>query len=156
VVIEHRDDARMYNGGVPASKLACATVVAVLVGLVALPTALADGFGEGQSGRGGQQPGTPPTGGTQQQPSGRPAVASAQTRSGGSDASDGVVQSVSQHSLVLRQLDGSTVTISISGQTTIYVNGAPGRIGDVRAGYVVVGDSSQGKSPGALYVVRSG
>ncbi len=48
----------------------------------------------------------------------------------------GIVQSVSSSALVLRALDGSTVTITIGPATRVRVNGQPASIGDIRPGFV--------------------
>src|SRR5580692_2215194 len=53
----------------------------------------------------------------------------------------GVVQSISARTLVLRELDGAIVTIPIGVQTQIFVDGRPARVEDVKPGFVVVASS---------------
>jgi hypothetical protein len=54
----------------------------------------------------------------------------------------GVVQSISSRTLVLRELNGTVVTISIGAQTEIFVDGRPARADQVKPGFVVVASSS--------------
>jgi len=48
----------------------------------------------------------------------------------------GVVQSVSPGRIVLRELDGSTVAITIGATTRVLLNGLPATITDIRPGFV--------------------
>jgi hypothetical protein len=46
------------------------------------------------------------------------------------------VQSVSSSEVVLKELDGSTVTVARNGDTSVVVDGKPASISDVEDGYV--------------------
>jgi hypothetical protein len=48
----------------------------------------------------------------------------------------GIVQSVSGDALVLKALDGTTVTIAVDSSTRVLVNGQPATLADVRPGAV--------------------
>lgn len=48
----------------------------------------------------------------------------------------GIVQSVSAQSIVLKELDGETVTVPVDTSTKVYVNRRGASITDVEAGYV--------------------
>jgi len=48
----------------------------------------------------------------------------------------GVVQSAGGGSIVLRELDGSVVTVAVVPQTQIVVNKRPGSLGEIQAGFV--------------------
>jgi hypothetical protein len=56
----------------------------------------------------------------------------------------GVVQSVSASRIVLRELDGRVVGISVAARTRVLVNGSPATLSDIRPGFVasVVHDGS--------------
>jgi len=71
-----------------------------------------------------------------------PPARGAATGAGTSQTEQGVVQSISSRTLVLRELNGTVVTISIGAQTEIFVDGRPARAADVRPGFVVVASSS--------------
>jgi hypothetical protein len=57
----------------------------------------------------------------------------------------GVVQSIAPTQIVLRELDGSMVTLAVDGSTRVLLNGVPARLRDIRPGFVaaVVHDGSQ-------------
>ena len=48
----------------------------------------------------------------------------------------GVVQSISPGRIVLRELDGSTITITIGARTRVLLNGLPATVADIRPGFV--------------------
>jgi hypothetical protein len=48
----------------------------------------------------------------------------------------GVVQSVSGTQIVLRELDGSSVTLTVNGTTRVLLNGSPAQLTDIRPGFV--------------------
>jgi hypothetical protein len=50
----------------------------------------------------------------------------------------GVVQSLSGSTVVVRQLDGTTVSVGISRATRITIDGRSGKISDVKPGFVLV------------------
>jgi hypothetical protein len=60
----------------------------------------------------------------------------------------GVVQSVSASTVVVRQLDGSAVSVAIDRRTKITIAGHPGKIGDVKPGFVLVITVKAGQSVG--------
>jgi hypothetical protein len=68
----------------------------------------------------------------------------------------GVVQSVSGSAVVVRQLDGSAVSVGISRNTRITVDGRPGKISDVKPGFVLVTSVKVGQPASALRFLRPG
>jgi hypothetical protein len=68
----------------------------------------------------------------------------------------GVVQSVSSRAVVLRQLDGSIVSVPLGRDTQILLDGRPARLTDIRPGYVLDASWSAGQPPAALRFERSG
>jgi hypothetical protein len=48
----------------------------------------------------------------------------------------GVVQTVSTTQIVLRELDGSSVALSVDSSTRVSLNGSPAQITDIRPGFV--------------------
>jgi hypothetical protein len=53
-----------------------------------------------------------------------------------SGAAQGIVQSVSTASVVLAQLDGTTVTIGVTSSTRVFLNGTRASVADVQPGFV--------------------
>jgi hypothetical protein len=53
-----------------------------------------------------------------------------------SGAAQGIVQSVATASVVLAQLDGTTVRIELTSSTRVYLNGARASVTDVKPGFV--------------------
>jgi hypothetical protein len=49
---------------------------------------------------------------------------------------EGIVQSVSGNAIVVRQLDGSTVNLTVTASTHVFVDGKSASVGDVNAGFV--------------------
>ena len=66
----------------------------------------------------------------------------------------GVVQSVSGSAVVVRQLDGSAVSVAIDRGTKITVNGRPGKINDVKPGFVLVTTVKAGQPAPVLRFLR--
>jgi hypothetical protein len=66
----------------------------------------------------------------------------------------GVVQSVSASAVVVRQLDGSAVSVAIDRQTRITIGARPGRIGDVKPGFVLVTTVKAGQPASTLRFLR--
>jgi hypothetical protein len=66
------------------------------------------------------------------------------------------VQSVSGSAVVVRQLDGSAVSVGISRNTRITVDGRPGKISDVKPGFVLVTSVKVGQPASALRFLRPG
>ena len=48
----------------------------------------------------------------------------------------GIVQSVSPAQIVLRELDGSSVTLAVGSATRVLLNGSPAQLTDIRPGFV--------------------
>jgi hypothetical protein len=65
---------------------------------------------------------------------------------------EGIVQSVSASAIVLRQLDGSTVSVSIGSSTQVFVDGKRASLRDVKAGYVA---SAAWKAGGSARVLQA-
>jgi hypothetical protein len=68
----------------------------------------------------------------------------------------GVVQSVSGSTVVVRQLDGSTVSVGISRNTHITVDGHPSKVSDVKPGFVLVTTVKAGQAASTLRFLRPG
>jgi hypothetical protein len=65
---------------------------------------------------------------------------------------EGIVQSVAANGVVLRQLDGSTVSISVGSSTQVFVDGKHALLTDVKAGYVA---SAAWKEGGTAHVLQA-
>jgi hypothetical protein len=68
----------------------------------------------------------------------------------------GVVQQVSAKAVVLRQLDGTVVSVPVDRKTQIFVDNRPAQLAAVRPGYVVTASWAGGKAATALRFLRSG
>ena len=68
----------------------------------------------------------------------------------------GVVQSVSGSAVVVRQLDGSTVSVGISRNTHITVDGHPAKVSDVKPGFVLVTSVKAGQAASTMRFLRPG
>jgi hypothetical protein len=66
----------------------------------------------------------------------------------------GVVQSVSISAVIVRQLDGSTVSVAIDRRTKITIGGRPGKITDVKPGFVLVTTVKAGQPASTLRFLR--
>ena len=66
----------------------------------------------------------------------------------------GVVLSLNGSGVVVRQLDGSTVNVAIVRGTRITVDGRPGKISDVKPGFVLVTTVKAGQPDSALRFFR--
>jgi hypothetical protein len=74
----------------------------------------------------------------------------AHARSPGKDAApsgagEGIVQSVSASAIVLRELDGSTVSVPVASSTHVFVDGKRASLRDVKVGFVASGTWKVGK-----------
>jgi hypothetical protein len=78
-----------------------------------------------------------------------PAHSAAQVKAG---RGEGIVQSVLANTIVLRELDGSTVSISIASSTHVFVNGKQATLHDVNAGFVA---SAAWKAGGSARVLQA-
>ena len=63
-----------------------------------------------------------------------------------SGSANGIAQTVGSTSVVLTQLDGSTVSISVVQSTRVYVNGSHATLGDVKPGFVISASWVAGKT----------
>jgi hypothetical protein len=66
----------------------------------------------------------------------------------------GIVQSLSGSAVVVRQLDGSTVSVGVSRSTRITVDGRPGKISDVKPGFVLVTTVKAGQAASTMRFLR--
>ena len=66
----------------------------------------------------------------------------------------GVVQSVVGSTVIVRQLDGSSVSIGLGKSTHITVDGRPGKISDVKPGFVLVTTIKAGQPTSTLRFLR--
>lgn len=64
----------------------------------------------------------------------------------GPQSAQGVVQSLTATAVVLRELDGSTVSVPVDPRTRIVVNGKPAALADVEPGFVGSASWTGGKS----------
>jgi UDP-N-acetylmuramyl tripeptide synthase len=73
-----------------------------------------------------------------------------QGRGGPQQTDQGVVQSVSANEVVLKALDGSSVTVPVDGGTRVLVDGKVGTLQAVKPGFVAVATWKAGKAAQAL------
>jgi hypothetical protein len=71
----------------------------------------------------------------------KPQVKDPAARSG-----QGIVQSVSARAVVLKELDGSTVSVPVDAKTRVLVDGKPASLRAVKPGFVVVAKWKAGKA----------
>ena len=74
--------------------------------------------------------------------------------SGASLAVQGVVQAVSPSTVLVKQLDGSSVIVPVDRRTQVFVNGRPAAWGDVKPGFVLIASWQSGKPATALHFLR--
>ena len=58
-------------------------------------------------------------------------------RSGPNRSVTGIVQAVGAHVVVVRQLDGRSIRVPVGPRASVFLDGAPARLSDLRAGFVV-------------------
>ena len=63
-------------------------------------------------------------------------------------AGEGIVQSVSAGTVVLRELDGSTVSVPVGSSTHVFVDGKRAKLGDVKPGFIASA-SVEGRQAGS-------
>jgi hypothetical protein len=68
----------------------------------------------------------------------------------------GVVQSVSGSVVVVRQLDGTTVSVGISRSAHVTVDGHSAKVTDVKPGFVLVTSVKAGQAASTLRFLRPG
>ncbi len=74
----------------------------------------------------------------------------------GMQSGEGVVQSVSTKAVVVRQLDGTTLTVPTDSRTVVFIDGRRAGLGDVEPGYVLAASWIPGKPVTVLRFLRSG
>jgi hypothetical protein len=65
-------------------------------------------------------------------------------------AGEGIVQSVSADAVVLRELDGSTVSVPVVSSTQVFVDGQRASLREIKAGFVASGEWKAGRSAQVL------
>jgi hypothetical protein len=65
-------------------------------------------------------------------------------------SANGIVQSASARAVVVRQLDGSTVSVPVAPSTRVFVDGGRASLADVGAGYVATASWKAGKPAAEL------
>jgi hypothetical protein len=73
------------------------------------------------------------------------AEAAAPAKPAKAGAQKGIVQSVSPKAIVLRELDGSTVRVTVAPSTRVFVDGRRATLHDIRRGFVATATGSAGK-----------
>jgi hypothetical protein len=63
----------------------------------------------------------------------------------GEQTDQGVVQSVSANAIVLKELDGSSVSVPVNAQTRVLVDGRPALLREVKPGFVAIAKWKDGK-----------
>jgi hypothetical protein len=63
----------------------------------------------------------------------------------GREAHRGIVRVVSANAVVLRELDGSTVTVPVNAKTRVLIDGKPGSLDNVKPGFVAAATWQAGK-----------
>jgi hypothetical protein len=84
----------------------------------------------------------------------RPSNAPAATPQGATVTVQGVVQSVSSSTVLVKQLDGSAVIVPVDKTTQLFVNGKPARVADVKRGFVLIGSFQTGRPASVLRFTR--
>jgi hypothetical protein len=74
-----------------------------------------------------------------------PTLAKSPGPSRGEPTARGVVQSVSARAVVLKELDGSSVSVPVDATTRVFVDGKPASLGAVKPGFLVVAKWVVGK-----------
>ena len=70
----------------------------------------------------------------------------------GAGTGEGIVQSVSASAIVLRELDGSTVSVPVGSSTHVFVDGKKALLRDVKVGFVASATWKAGKPAPVLKV----
>ena len=73
----------------------------------------------------------------------------------GPQSAQGVVQSVAPNAVVLKELDGSVVSVPVDAKTRILVNGKPAPLGGVDPGFVVTANWTGGSPADELQAIDS-
>ena len=138
-VIANWDDVPVMGKGIGSRRTAVAALMAAFA-LVGPTAAFADGQ-KAQSQSQGNRNG--------------PVVTTTAAAPGSSQAAQGVVQSVGSTTVVVKQLDGSTVTVPVDRKTTqVFVNNKHSQWTDVKPGYVLSATWKAGKPAPTLRFSR--
>jgi hypothetical protein len=85
---------------------------------------------------------------------GKPGPVTTVTSPGSSQSAQGVVQSVSPSAVVVKQLDGKTITVPVDRKSQVFVNNKTAHWADVRPGFVLAASWKAGKPATTLRFVR--
>ncbi|HEY4346222.1 MAG TPA: hypothetical protein VGM80_01435 [Gaiellaceae bacterium] len=119
-------------------------------------SAVANGNGKSAKPAKGDTPAPPASNaahGAKASPPHPPAVAAA---GAGPQTAQGVVQTVTPAVVVIKQLDGKAVSVPYDKKTHFFLDRKPTRVGEVKAGFVLVAAWTAGKPATTLRFVRSG
>ena len=137
-VIANWDDVPVMGKGIGSRRTAVAALMAAFA-LVGPTAAFADGH-KSQS---------------QTHHRNEPVVTTTTAAPGSSQGAQGVVQSVGSTSVVVKQLDGSAVTVPVDRRTTqVFVNNKHAQWTDVKPGYVLSATWKAGKPAPTLRFSR--
>jgi biopolymer transport protein ExbD len=118
-------ELRSRSGG---TILACAIGIAILAGVFASTAASAVVPGPARAWAGAAGPPA------DRPPAGRPSV----TRRG-------IVQALSAKAITLKELDGTTLSVSVDAKTRVFVNGKPASLREVKPGFAAIAKGKAGK-----------
>jgi hypothetical protein len=76
------------------------------------------------------------------------------TQSSATTTVQGVVQAVGASAVVVRQLDGSVVSVGVDRRTKVTIDGKGGKIGDVKPGFVLLTTVKGGQPASTLRFLR--
>lgn len=125
--------------------LSIRTTIAALLAAVALP---AGALAAGSPGTGSHDH-TSPVATKQAKPAPAPPSAAS-----GRQSVQGVVQSLTPAAIVVKQLDGTTVSVPYDKKTHFFIEGKKAEVGDVKSGYVLVASWNAGKAATTLRFLR--
>jgi hypothetical protein len=72
----------------------------------------------------------------------------------GDEAEQGVAQSVSSNTILVKSLDGNVVSMPVDSTTRIYVGDKTANLGDIKPGYVVTGTWTHGNAADEVRAVN--
>jgi len=124
--------------------LAIRTTIAALLAAAALP---AGALAAASPGKGAHDPS--PVATKQAKPT--PAQPSAAS---GRQSVQGVVQSLTPAAIVVKQLDGTTVSVPYDKKTHFFIEGKRAEVGGVKSGYVLVASWNTGNAATTLRFLR--
>src|SRR5712691_3912540 len=113
-----------------------AALVLAAAALAGAPAGRAEGGAAGLHSQAAAPPNAPKT---------KPEQAKTPTVHPGERTDQGVVQSVSASAIVVKELDGSSVSVPVNAQTSILVDGRAALLQDVKPGFVAIAKWKDGK-----------